>query len=216
MTLKISTGAYTPPESETITELKGNKYDRNTYTRAWWQGEAERFEDPETNPEGIVRVCCVEDRKPKDESTSSTKATWFIQPVNWMKTGTFKIDKQPLGVVNIDSIAKQFDILDFEAMDGWENRAKSGLATCAKYSWSNDVRWEVDDSTGMYRACVSLKWSEREDGDVLPHDPNKHDWVVYSEWTVGNSLEVVQGPIMNKIKDDLKDFYCGMTLVSKA
>mgnify|MGYP003388311377 CR=1 FL=1 len=215
MGLKVTTGTYVPPTSETITELKGNKYDRNTYTRAWWQGESPRFE-AEDNEEGIVRVCSVEDRKPKDESTSSTKATWFIQPLNWMTQGTFTILRQPLGVVNIDTVAKQFSLLDLEEMDGWEDRAKSDLATCAKYSWSDDVKWESDSSTGMYRACVSLKWLEKEDGDLITHVPTKHCWTVYSDWTVGNSLEIVQGPIMNKVKDDLKDFYRGMTIASKA
>ena len=215
MGLNIQTGTYVPPKSETIMIINGNKYDRQTYTRTWHEGESQRFES-ENNEEGTVRICCVEHRKPKEESTSSTKATWFIQPLNWMEVGTFKVDQQPLGVVNINTIARQFTVLDIVEMDGWENKAKSDLSTCAKWSMAEDVKWETDMSTGKYRACVSLKWIEKVDGDAVRHDPIRHCWNVYSEWTVGNSLEIVQPSIMRSITADLKTFYAGMQIVSKA
>ena len=215
MTFNITTGSYTPPQSETVNEIKGNQYDRRSYTRQWYVGESSRFES-DSNEDGMVRICCVEERKPAEESTSSTKATWFVQPLNWMQTGTWKFNSQMLGIVNIDTIVKQFDIVDIELMDGWEDKAKSDLDTCAKYSWSNDVEWHTDTATGMYRAVVKLRWLEKLDGELVTFNPAIHEFSIETEWMRGNTLESCQGPIMNKFRDDIRDFYAGMKIVSKA
>lgn len=200
------------PISENIITGAGSQYDRRSYTRTWWIGESELFMT-EANTEGQVRINCAEARKPKEESNSMTKATWFIQPFDWMTCGTFKFDQVRLGTFNIDDVAKKFDIIDLEQLE-WDDVAKSDFTLCKKWKVSdpNIVVWEADnkENPSKYRTHVTLTFLEREGGEIV----DKRDWTVTSEWVHGNSLEVVQGPIINTMRAHFREYYRGMTIKS--
>jgi hypothetical protein len=201
------------PSPNIITDAAA-KFDRRTFARTWWQGESEMFVSA-SNEYGCVRINCAEARKPKEESTSSTKATWFIQPLNWMYTGTFKFLQQPLGIFDIDNVVKKFNIVDLEQIEGGDSLAQSDFTTCMKWSVSDPktVQWEADnvENPSKYRALITLTFLEKEDGDIVKRIP----WTVASDWQHGNSLQIVQGSIINDMRAYLADYYHGMTIKSK-